>query len=303
MRPRAMALLIALCVVGSVVAAVWTHSAQHHTQHHMMMPVTVDGKRVELAVRIATPEGPGPFPTLIFHHGSTGGGTDPSTFATPYFPKPLVDWFTERGWAVILPSRRGRGGSEGLYDEGFSPDRAQGYTCDAERLLAGAMRGLRDIEAITPEILALPFIDRQQVVVGGHSRGGTLAVLWASRHPGSARAVLNFSGGWRSTSCATATEVNQALFDDDPSRTPPALWIYGEDDSLLPLPHSRANFDAFRARGGDARFVAFDPPSGINGHQIVDLPPLWQGAVSKFLGDHGLALDGGLSGPKQARTH
>lgn len=287
MTPRSIVQLVVLCLVGSVIAAVWTHSAQHHT----MVPVTIDGERVKLAVRVATPAGPGPFPTLIFHHGSTGGGTDPSTFATPYYPKPLVDWFTARGWAVVLPSRRGRGGSQGLYDEGFSQDRSKGYTCDEERLLAGAMRGLRDIEAITPVIMALPFVDERQVVVGGHSRGGTLAMLWASRHPNAAWAVLNFSGGWRSTSCPTATAVNQALFDDNPARTPSSLWIYGEHDSLFPLPHSRANFDAFKANGGDAEFATVTPPHGVDGHQIVDLPDLWEGIVSKFFVEQGLALE------------
>jgi predicted acyl esterase len=79
-----------------------------------MVPVTVDGEKVKLAVITYKPAGNGPFPTLIFHHGSTGTGTDPNSFARPYEPKTTVEWFTSRGWAVILPSRRGRGGSEGL---------------------------------------------------------------------------------------------------------------------------------------------------------------------------------------------
>ena len=71
-----------------------------------------------LMARIYQPAGAGPFPLLIFHHGSTGRGTDPTIFANRYEPKVLIEWFTARGWAVVLPSRRGRGGSEGRYDEG-----------------------------------------------------------------------------------------------------------------------------------------------------------------------------------------
>ena len=81
------------------------------------------------------------------------------------------------------------------------------------------------------------------------------------------------------------------MFEDDPARTPPSLWIYGENDSLFPMAHSRENFDAFKARGGDAEFAAVTPPHGVDGHQIVDSPVLWEGIVSRFLVEQGLALE------------
>jgi hypothetical protein len=46
-----------------------------------------------------------------------------------------------------IPQRRGRGRSDGLYDEGFSADRRQGYTCDFAKSLSGAERALDDIGA------------------------------------------------------------------------------------------------------------------------------------------------------------
>ena len=100
------------------------------TQERTMMPVTIDGEQVKIATITYKPTGTGPFPTLIFHHGSTGSGTDPSRFSRTFDPGVLAYWFLARGWAVVLPSRRGCGGSEGLYDEGFSRIRASGYTCD-----------------------------------------------------------------------------------------------------------------------------------------------------------------------------
>ena len=48
-----------------------------------MVPVTIDGEQVKLAVITYKPAGSGPFPTLVFHHGSTGRGNDPSIFASP----------------------------------------------------------------------------------------------------------------------------------------------------------------------------------------------------------------------------
>jgi predicted acyl esterase len=78
-----------------------------------MVPVTVDGEQVKLATITYKPAGDGPFPTLILHHGSTGRGRDPSLFARPSDPKVLAEWFTARGWAVVLPSRGGGGGGGG----------------------------------------------------------------------------------------------------------------------------------------------------------------------------------------------
>src|SRR5688500_6535340 len=89
-------------------------------QERTMMPVSVDGEQVRLAVITYKPTGAGAFPTLIFHHGSTGSGTDPSRFMRTFEPGALAYWFVARGREFVLRSRRGRGGSEGLYDEGFS---------------------------------------------------------------------------------------------------------------------------------------------------------------------------------------
>ena len=283
---RQLGSLLLVCSLFAVTGAVLA-------QERAKVPITIDGEQVRLVTITYTPPGAGPFPTLIFHHGSTnGGGTDPSAFAITDYNKPLADWFTARGWAVVLPSRRGRGGSEGLYYEGFSEDRTQGYTCDEARLLAGAERALRDIDAVTPAILAQPFVDKAQVAVGGHSRGGILAIAWAAQHPDQSRAVINFVGGWRRTSCATATSVNQALFNRDASRAPPSLWLYGARDPFYSLSHSRANFAAFQAAGGRGSFYEFQPPPDRDGHQIHYVPSLWSDTLARYLTSRGLPIKG-----------
>ena len=254
-----------------------------------MVPVTVDGETVKLAVITYKPSGPGPFPTLIFHHGSTGRGFDPSLFARPYDPKPLAEWFTARGWAVVLPSRRGRGGSEGLYDGGFSSlGRAKGYTCEETPSLAGADRALADIDAITPLILAQPFVDRSKLAVGGQSRGGILSVAWSGRQPGTPRAVVNFVGGWLGTGCWSASTVNQDLFERGVRYGRPTIWLYGDKDPFYPLPHSRANFAAFEAAGGKGAFHDYTPPEGLTGHQISSAPDLWSATLGSYLAGQGL---------------
>ena len=50
-------------------------------------------------------------------------------------------------------------------------DRALGYTCDPARSLPGADRALlRDIEAAMDAILAMPFVDRDRVIIGVGNR-------------------------------------------------------------------------------------------------------------------------------------
>jgi dienelactone hydrolase len=248
-----------------------------------MVPVTVDGEKVKLATITYKPGGNGPFPTLIFHHGSTGRGNDPTAFARPYNPTALVQWFTERGWAVILPSRRGRGGSEGLYDEGFGTNRSYGYTCEETLALPGADRALRDIDAITPVLLAQPFVDRSRVVIGGQSRGGILAIAWTGRHPTVARAAINFVGGWMSDACSSASSINQKLFKRGVPFASPSIWLYGENDPFYKIAHSLANFAAFQSAGGRGTFHEYAPPSGLNGHQINTAPALWSATLETYL--------------------
>ncbi len=257
-------------------------------QERTMMPVTVDGEQVRLAVITYKPPGAGPFPTLIFHHGSTGTGKDPSWFARPYEPFALAYWFVSRGWAVVLPSRRGRGGSEGLYDEGFAPDRAEGYTGEPALTLRGADRALRDTDAITDSVLALPFVDRTRFVVGGQSRGGILAIAWAGKHPDEPRGVINFVGGWLGARRPTASAVNQQLFNQGAVFPRPTLWLYGDNDPFYPLSHSRANFEKFREAGGKGTFHEIERSPGSSGHQIHNLDDAWSAIVAAYLGELGL---------------
>jgi hypothetical protein len=58
----------------------WTAARAQETS---MAPVSVDGQTVRLEMRIYKPATAGPVPTLVFNHGSTGRGRDPSLFTRP----------------------------------------------------------------------------------------------------------------------------------------------------------------------------------------------------------------------------
>ena len=164
--------------------------------------------------------------------------------------------------------------AEGEYDEGFAVDRAHGYACEAGRAIPGADRGLRDIHAAMDTIRDMPFVDRERVAIGGQSRGGILSVAYAGAHPAGLKAVINFVGGW-SGAFRCPTDVNATLFRRGGAYRGDTLWLYGEADPYYTIAHSRTSFDAFQAAGGAGAFVAFTPPPGSDGHQIVYYPNLW----------------------------
>jgi dienelactone hydrolase len=260
------------------------------TRTTRMVSVVLDGQPVRLEMLIYQPARTAVFPTLVFNHGSTGAGTDPYWFTQPIDEPLLAEVFLQCGWAVILPARRGRGNSEGVYDEGFDPDRTLGYTCDPPRSLAGAERALADIAAAMEAIRTFPFVDPQRLVIGGQSRGGILSVAYAGLHPASVSGVLNFVGGWLGVGCPTASSVNQTLFQRGAAYPKESLWLYGDGDPFYPLSHSRENFSAFQAAGGTGTFHSFQPPGG-NGHHLLVYPDVWVSTVLAYLQRIGLPVN------------
>jgi dienelactone hydrolase len=256
-------------------------------QEARLVPVTVDGDQVRLEMRIYVPGASGRVPTLVFNHGSTGRGSEPGRFTRPIDFPALAAFFKDRGWAVVMPARRGRGGSEGLYDEGFEENRAAGYACDPVRALPGADRALRDIEAAIAAILTMPFVDGERVVVGGQSRGGILSVAYAGLHPEQVKGVVNFVGGWSGARCRTT--VNESLFIRGARYPEETLWLYAEGDPFYSLSHSQANFAAFRAAGGRGAFIELEaPPNPFGGHGLFAFPAVWASSLDAYLKRRGL---------------
>jgi pimeloyl-ACP methyl ester carboxylesterase len=241
-----------------------------------------DGKPVNLEVVIFRPNGVGPFPLAIFNHGSTGNGKNSALFTETLFDVGLADFLNNRGWIVAFPQRRGRGRSDGLYDEGFSADRRQGYTCDFDRSLSGAERALGDIGAAMAALRQRRDVAPSRVLIGGQSRGGILSVAYAGIHPDQIFGVINFVGGWMGTHCDTAGRLNGTLFVRGARFDRPTLWLYGDQDPHYNIQHSRNNFRVFQSAGGQGTFLVFTVPGGY-GHAVLSAPELWQGPVAEYL--------------------
>jgi pimeloyl-ACP methyl ester carboxylesterase len=249
-------------------------------------PFTEDGDPVNLEVVLFKPLVEGRYPTIVFHHGSTGDGSDPSRFDITFTSKSVALHFVERGWMVAFPQRRGRGKSDGLYDEGFKPDRS-GYSCQEDLALAGAAHALEDLNVITDWLRMRADVDTTRMLIGGSSRGGILSIAHTAQRPDVYLAAIDFVGGWIAEGCGDYLAINRTLFVDGAAFPGQSLWLYGENDSFYSLPYSRTNFDAFSRAGGMGTMVELTRSPGLNGHFIVNDLELWEPVMDDFLSQYG----------------
>ena len=241
------------------------------------------GAPVRLQVIYEKPKGDGPFPLLLFNHGSTGRGDDPSLFRESRYYPAIADFFVQRGWMVATPQRRGRGWSDGLYDEGFNASR-QYYTCEAYRSLKGADRALADISAALNVLVRRMDVDKTRVIIGGVSRGGIISVAFAGENPQKVKGVINFVGGWISDQCSTAGVINGALARMGAAFPNQMIWIYSDGDQYYSVAHSESNFDIFTKHGGKGEFVV----SGF-GHGSWKQTSNWEDVVGNYMSKLGFA--------------
>jgi dienelactone hydrolase len=258
-------------------------AAQEPVSEMIPTPLRENGQPVRLELVIAKPAGVGPFPTVVFNHGSTGRGDNPALFKETWISRKAVEFFVPRGWMVVFPQRRGRGGSEGRYAEGLAAD-GSGYSCDAATSLAGLERALEDLDAVLAHLRSRPEVDASRLLIAGQSRGGILSVVHAGTRPGNFLGVVNFVGGWMGDQCPRPEAINTVSFVRGAKFTGPILWLYGEKDPFYGARHSRKNFDAFIDAGGQGEFHLFKVGAGANGHFILAYPALWTQTLGEFIG-------------------
>ncbi|HET9158907.1 MAG TPA: dienelactone hydrolase family protein [Myxococcaceae bacterium] len=135
------------------------------------------------------PAGSGPFPAVVFNHGS-GGATAGVTAGMPIAEAAarLAPLFTRRGFAFFYPFRRGQGPSADVapFMQDLLTREEQAHGKEARRHLQDTLmqtEQLDDVLAALAFVRTVPEVDAQRLVVAGHSFGGQLSVLAAARVP------------------------------------------------------------------------------------------------------------------------
>lgn len=150
-------------------------TAQHAPFDKQHLTVTSDG--LALAAFVYKPDGNGPFPTVIWNHGSEanpGGGPQFDSVAKVFVPA---------GFAVFATVRRGHVGSEGRYIiDSLNVLRAKGDGSDrAVMVHLLETQQLDDQLAGVAFAKTLPFVDPDRLVVAGCSFGGIETLLAAEK--------------------------------------------------------------------------------------------------------------------------
>jgi dienelactone hydrolase len=234
------------------------------------------GNPIRLETVIFKPPGPGPFPLAVFNHGSIGRNATPGLVKQTWVSLEVADFLNKQGWLVAFPQRRGRGKSDGLYEE------ERNSFGDTDKALGGADRALTDVNAAIAILRRRQDVGPGPVLIGGQSRGGVLSIAYAGMHPEQTLGVINFVGGWFGEKFPGAELVNQTLFERGARYDQPTIWLYGQGDIYYSIDHSRKSFAAFEKAGGQGKFIEFDVPSEV-GHNLIHYPDLWAGPIGDYL--------------------
>lgn len=255
-------------------------------QDHWLPVIQRDGTTRLILARICRPPAPALPRLVVIAHGKSPVPAEIAAYAPPSCGAEAARWFLERGFAVVLPVRRGYGATGGVMAErnpACAPDRD--YT-------VSALEAARDITAAIDYATALPGIAGQGVVVVGQSAGGLGAVALSSLGDPRVTALVSMAGGDGGHLNRVAHAVCQpdalvrAAGRFGATARRPMLWIYTENDSYFAPPLATAMRRAYVAAGGQARLVLL-PAWGRDGHLLFSArggSAVWGRPVAEFLG-------------------
>ncbi|BFM09434.1 alpha/beta hydrolase family protein [Halioxenophilus aromaticivorans] len=257
-----------------------------HEQQSVSIPVP--GTDLSLAGTVIWPEGEGPFPLAILNHG-TSSAANRAKFN--YWRKPhVVNALIERGFAVLIPMRRGFGATGGEY-------RATTDGCAVEHpnFYEAGIKAGEDIVAAINFAPTIARVNSDRIILVGHSAGGYGAIAAASMVPGKVAAVANFGGGRGGRYNAWGEPCHPKVLAEAITRytqsiTAPVLWYYAENDRFFSPKAATQWFDAYTAAGGKGALV-IGPAFKDNGHSILmakDGIPIWTPSFDQFLKQYGL---------------
>ncbi|MCW8330138.1 dienelactone hydrolase family protein [Photobacterium sp. SDRW27] len=232
---------------------------------------------IELEATIYKPKGDGPFPTVIFNHGSTGPNVVPEEYTIN--PWGFGQYLVDKNIALIVPMRRGRGKSEGSYSEL--------YSCNPDDITKGIAYAEKSLDATYSYLLKQPWVDSKKLVLSGNSRGGVLSLVYASHHPNSFAGVINFSGGWVGDVCNVGSQSQNVEIFEEAGRAvkAPALFIYGRNDSYYSDATIESLANAYKRGGGNVDFKFYQLGSSASGHDVFyKYWALWSSSVDDYLG-------------------
>lgn len=256
------------------------------------VPVADTG--ASIVVTSFRPRGNGPFPWIVLSHG-TAVTREANLSIGRNRNLPVVSEWVRRGYAVLVPIRRGYGASAGSNGK-----LADSYgSCDRPDFFRAGEAAALDLLATVKWAKAQKDIDPKRWLLVGQSAGGFASIYTASKRPQGLMAVLAFSSGRGGNPdtrpgepCASA-ELADLFAAIAPKLTVPVLWFYAGNDEYIGPRVQKLWFDSFRKAGGKGELFVAAPFPERRGHGVFPSPkgiPIWTREVEKFFRAQNIAL-------------
>lgn len=240
--------------------------------------VTFANGSLKLGGFIAKPVGKGPFPAIVWNHGS---GSNPN----PRLSR-LASFWVAQGFVFFEPHRRGYGlsasaGSDIQEIVDQIAKRAGAEAGDLVKTQLLATEQLDDQMAGTAWLRTVPEVDANRIATMGMSFGGVQALLAAERGDG-IRVAVSFAGG--AMNWMHNMPMRARLLEAARNSKVPVMFIQAEND--FDLGPSRELF-AEMTRVGKVTAIRIYPPQGrtvLDGHTFAGRSPeIWQKDVLAFI--------------------
>lgn len=260
------------------------------TAHTAPQTVDIPSGKLHLKAFFWKPEGAGPFPAVLFNHGS-GGDDAAHTAGMPITQaaERLAPLFLKHGYAFLYLFRRGQGLSADqapfMRDLLQREENASGK--DARQHLQFVVlttEQLDDVMAALSVLKRAPGVDPQRIAIAGHSFGGQLTLLAAERDK-TLRAAVTFAAA--ANSWDRSPELRHRLLAAMRNTTVPIMLTHAANDySTSAGPALGAELERLHK----PHVLKIYPPVGQtpeDGHNLLyEAIPLWEEDVFHFLDAH-----------------
>jgi carboxymethylenebutenolidase len=252
--------------------------------------IVIPSGNLQLKGFLWKPNGPGPFPTVLFNHGSGGADADhtaglPITEAA----EKLAPVFLKHGYAFLYLFRRGQGlsGDQGPFMQDIlrQEEAARGKQARQHlQYMLATTDHLHDVMAALSFLKTAPAIDAKRIAIAGHSFGGQVTLLAAERD-NTLRAAVTFAaaaGSWE-----RSLELRERLRAAAEKTTAPIMLVQAANDySTAPSQELAGEL----RRLHKSYVVKIYPPVGQtsdDGHNFLYIGiPQWEHDVFGFLDEH-----------------
>jgi len=237
-----------------------------------------DGLRLESY--LYRPAGPGPYPLVVYNHGSATPDEEKKEWPAPFIARLLVP----AGYAVLVPERRGYARSEGkAFSEEIGADRGARYVARMEEEAGDVVAAADDVTR-DPDLR----VDTKRVAIMGWSFGGIVTTLAAAHGPRFAAVVVQAPGAlnWDRSS-----DLRKALTKAATRIEVPIQCMVAENDATT----ESARAACTNARGTPAELKVYPPftPTTLRagsapGHALFSFQgvKIWGPDLLAFLAQH-----------------